>query len=178
MKYEEHSLIAHTNIGCRWRYRPNIWNPVPLDTSACRDVTTCTQLRMCIQFDAVSIGFSVTAKPVLSGYSKTDKNDLMTNCSLMKVESIAEYSPQFNGNRSWKSILVFLLSDRLRQVLQYLIWFLRKMQLIVFSCVPRGLILAFWNALKRFSATLLHPLPHTGRGTLRPLQECVLYKMS
>ena len=52
----------------------------------------------------------------------------MTNGSLMKVESIAEYSPwsilqyfwtALSDNRSWKPILVFFLSGRLRQVLLY-----------------------------------------------------------
>ena len=43
---------------------------------------------MCLQLDAESIGFSVTAKPVLSDQSKIDKKTiLMTNGSLMKVES-------------------------------------------------------------------------------------------
>ena len=53
----------------------------------------------------------------------------MTNGSLMKVESIAECSPwsilqyfwpALSDNRSWKPILVFFLSGRLRQVLLYL----------------------------------------------------------
>ena len=36
---------------------------------------------------------NITVKPVLSGYSKTDKTKIfMTNGSLMKVESIAECS--------------------------------------------------------------------------------------
>ena len=54
---------------------------------------------------------------------------LMTKGSLMKVESIAECSkgsilqilqyfwPALSNNRSWKPILVFFLSDRLRQAL-------------------------------------------------------------
>ena len=38
--------------------------------------------------------FKSTVKPVLSGHSKVDKTKiLMTNGSLMKVESIAECSP-------------------------------------------------------------------------------------
>ena len=38
--------------------------------------------------------FKTTVKPVLSGHSKIDKTKiLMTNGSLMKVESIAECSP-------------------------------------------------------------------------------------
>ena len=39
-------------------------------------VPTCTQIRICVQLDAARIGFSVTAKPVLYGRSKIDKNDL------------------------------------------------------------------------------------------------------
>ena len=39
-------------------------------------------------------GFRGTVKPVLSDHSKTDKTKiLMTNASLMKVESIVECSP-------------------------------------------------------------------------------------
>ena len=34
-----------------------------------------------------------TENPVLSGHSKIDKTKIMTNDSLMKVESIAECSP-------------------------------------------------------------------------------------
>ena len=81
--------------------------------------------------------FRNTVKPVFSGHSKIDKtNTLMTNGSLMKVESIAECSkmkvesiaecspwsilqyfwPALIDNRSWKPILVFFLSGRLRQV--------------------------------------------------------------
>ena len=63
-------------------------------------------------------------KHVLSGHSKIVKTKiLMTNVSLMKVENIAECSilqffwPALSGNLSWKPILVFFLSDRLRQVL-------------------------------------------------------------
>ena len=50
----------------------------------------------------------------------------MSNGSLMKVESIAECSkgsirqnfwPALSDNLSWKPILVFFLSGRLRQVL-------------------------------------------------------------
>ena len=32
----------------------------------------CTQIRMCVQLDAATIGFPVTAKPVLYGGSKID----------------------------------------------------------------------------------------------------------
>ena len=55
-----------------------------------------------------------TVKPVLSSHSKIDKTkDLKTDCSLMKVESIAECSPwsilqyfwhTLSDNRSWKPI--------------------------------------------------------------------------
>ena len=54
----------------------------------------------------------------------------MTNGSLMKVNSIAECSPwsilqyfwpALSDIQSWKTILDFFLSDRLRQVLLY--WF-------------------------------------------------------
>ena len=55
-----------------------------------------------------------TVNPVLSGHSKTDKTKiLMTNCKLMKVESIAECSPwsilqyfwyALSKTRSWKPI--------------------------------------------------------------------------
>ena len=50
----------------------------------------------------------------------------MENGSLMKVESIAECSiwsilqyfwPALSDNQSWKTILVFILSGRLRQIL-------------------------------------------------------------
>ena len=64
-----------------------------------------------------------TVKPVLSGHSKIDKTkNLMTNGSLMKVESIAECSPwsilqyfwpALSDNRSWKPIFVFFLGGRL-----------------------------------------------------------------
>ena len=77
--------------------------------------------------------FSYTVKPVLSGHSKIDKTKILkTNGSLMKVESIAECSPwsvqqyfwpALSNNRSWKPILVFFLSDRLRQVLLYIFTF-------------------------------------------------------
>ena len=57
-----------------------------------RGIPICTQIHMCVQLGAASIGFSGTAKPVLSDHSKIDKI-LMTNGSLMKVKSIAECSP-------------------------------------------------------------------------------------
>ena len=66
---------------------------VQLTVRYIRGVPTCTQIRMCVQLDAASIGFLVTAKAVLSGHSKIDKNILMTNGSLTKVKSIAECSP-------------------------------------------------------------------------------------
>ena len=67
-----------------------------------------------------------TVKPVLGGHSKIDKTKVLkTNGSLMKVESIAEcilqyFWPALSDNRSWKPILIFFLSGRLRQVLLYL----------------------------------------------------------
>ena len=67
-----------------------------------------------------------TVIPVLRGHSKKDNTKiLMTNGSLMKVESIAEWSilqyfwPASSNNWSWKPILVFFLSGLLRQVLLY-----------------------------------------------------------
>ena len=54
----------------------------------CRGIPMCMQIRM--RGYAVSIGFSVTAKPVLSGLSKIDKKRCYydkINGSLMKVES-------------------------------------------------------------------------------------------
>ena len=71
-----------------------------------------------------------TVKPVLSGFSKIDKtNVLKTNGSLMKVESIAECSPwsilqyfwpALSNNRSWKPFFGLLFSGRLRQGLLYI----------------------------------------------------------
>ena len=68
-----------------------------------------------------SVKFMSTVKPVLSGHSKIDKTKiLLTNSSLMKVESIAECST-FDQHLAIiglkKQILVFLLSGCLRQVL-------------------------------------------------------------
>ena len=60
--------------------------------------------------DHTHLLFCGSVKLVLSGHFKIDKTKiLMTNGSLMKVESIA--------NRSLKPILVFFLSGRLRHVL-------------------------------------------------------------
>ena len=62
-------------------------------------------------------------KPALSGHSKIDKiKILMTNGSLMKVESIAEcilqyFWPAFSDNLSYKPIFGLFMSGRLRQVL-------------------------------------------------------------
>ena len=51
-------------------------------------VPMCTQIHMWVQLDASSIGFSVTAKPVLRGHSNIDKNPiLMTNDSLSNNRS-------------------------------------------------------------------------------------------
>ena len=70
-----------------------------------------------------------TVKPVLSGHSKTDKTKiLMTNGSVMKVESIAECSPwsilQYFGpvlcdNWSRKPSFGLFESGCFRQVLLY-----------------------------------------------------------
>ena len=70
-----------------------------------------------------------TVKPVLSGHLKIDKTKvLMENGSLMKIESIAKCSrwsilqyfrPSLSDNRYSKTIFVFFLSGRLRQVLLY-----------------------------------------------------------
>ena len=52
------------------------------------------QICMCVQLDTASIGVLVTLKPLLRGHSKIDINKiLMTNGSLMQVESIAKCSP-------------------------------------------------------------------------------------
>ena len=64
-----------------------LWITTRVQLSGGGGVPTCTQIRMCVQVDAASIGFSVTAKPVLNDHSKIDKKILMTNGSLMKVES-------------------------------------------------------------------------------------------
>ena len=66
---------------------------------------------------------SNTVEPVLSGHSKIDKTKiLMTNDSLMKVESIAECNT-FDLHLAIigleNQFLVFFLSGRLRQVLLY-----------------------------------------------------------
>ena len=39
-----------------------------------RGVPTCTQIRMCVQLNAASIGVLVTVNPVLSEHSKREKN--------------------------------------------------------------------------------------------------------
>ena len=65
------------------------------------------QIRMCVQLDTASIGNSKIEK----------KTFLITNGSLMKVESIAEaplgvfcntFDLQSSDNRSWKHYLVIL----------------------------------------------------------------------
>ena len=70
-----------------------------------------------------------TVKPVLSGHLKNKQNKGFNgNGSLMKVESIAECSlwsiqqyfwTALSDNWSWKPILVFFMSGRLRQGLLY-----------------------------------------------------------
>ena len=73
---------------------------------------------------------SRTVKPVLSGHSKIDKTKiLLTNGSLMKVESIAECShwsilqhlrPALSDIWSWKQVLGTFESGCFRQVLLYI----------------------------------------------------------
>ena len=78
--------------------------------------------------------FNTTVNSVLSGHSKLDKTKIiMTNVSLMKVESIAECSPwsilqcfwpALSDNQSWKSIFGLFESGCFRQVLLYMnFWF-------------------------------------------------------
>ena len=71
---------------------------------------------------------------------------LMTNGSLMKVESIAECSPwsilqyfwpALIDNLSWKLILVFFRSGRLRQVLLYLLYSLIFISHLQISVIPQ-----------------------------------------
>ena len=77
-----------------------------LKSRANRGVPTCMQIRMCVQLDATSIGFSGTAKSVFkSGHSKIDKKILTTNGSSMEAESITEcflqyFGPALSDNRS------------------------------------------------------------------------------
>ena len=97
----------------------------------------------------------------------------MTNCSLMNVKYFAECSlwsilqclwPAFSDNRSsfeWPPKTYFIVFNLI---------FGTKMQLIVFSCMSYGLILAIWNALKPFSVTVFHFWPHTGGVPLDPIK--------
>ena len=72
---------------------------------------------------------SYTVKPVFSSHSKIDKTKVLkTNCSLMKVKSIAECSfgafcNTFDLHLAIigleNQFLIFFLSGRLRQVLLY-----------------------------------------------------------
>ena len=58
-------------------------------------VPTSMQLLMCVQLEAASIGFSVTAKTCPKRPLKIrpqQKTIFVTNNSLMKVKSIAEYN--------------------------------------------------------------------------------------
>ena len=70
--------------------------------------------------------FTQTVKPVLSGHSNIDKTKiLMTNCSLMKVKSIAECSPSvvflsaLRDNWSKNHSLVILRRGHFGQVFLY-----------------------------------------------------------
>ena len=107
-----------------------------------------------------------TVKPVLSDHSKIDKTKiLMTNGSLMKVESIAECShwsilqyfwPALSENLSWKPNFGFFLSGRLRQVLLYFIWKLKKKVLEIFRTYTILVFLCFqenilWIVIGRVS---------------------------
>ena len=57
-----------------------------------------------------------TVKPVLSGHSKIDKTKiLMTNGTLMKVESIAECSP-------WSILQLLLTCIKQQLVLKIIFW--------------------------------------------------------
>ena len=63
------------------------------------------------------------SKTCLMRSLKKTKKIFMSSGRLMKVESIAECSPwlrpALSDNRSWKPILAFFLSGRLRQILLY-----------------------------------------------------------
>ena len=69
-----------------------------------RGVPMCTQIRKCVQLDEASIGFLVTVKPIF--LKNRQKTTLMTNGSLMKVESIADWNilqffwPALSDNQS------------------------------------------------------------------------------
>ena len=75
---------------------------------------------------------AITVKPVLSGHSKIDKTKiLMTNGSIMKVESIAECSPwsilqyfwpALSNNWSWKPFFVCLFEWPLKRGFTVLCW--------------------------------------------------------
>ena len=96
-----------------------VWAAVPADVTTGIDVVTT---------DGSENSKFITVKPVLNVNSTIDKTKiLMTNGSLMKVESIAEcypwsilqyFWPALSNYRYWKPILVSFLSGRLRQVLQ------------------------------------------------------------
>ena len=88
-----------------------------------------------------------TVKPVLSGHSKNIQNkEIMTNASIIKVESIAECSPwsilqyfwpALSNNWSWKPILVLFESGFCRQVLLY--WFYPGRQEIIHDMTEKSL---------------------------------------
>ena len=128
---------------------------------------------MCVQLDAASIGYFSCSKTCLKRPLKNRQKNLilMTNGSLMEVKSIAECSlwsilqyfwPALSDNWSWKPSFGLHFEWPLKTGFTvFNLIFGRKMKLIVFSCVSWGLIIAIWNALKPFSATGLHPRPHT-----------------
>ena len=72
--------------------------------------------------------------------------------------------PALSDNRFWNSNFGLLFECPLKTGLT-VFNFWRKMQLVVLGCVSWRLILAFWNALKPFSVSGLHPWPYTGRST-------------
>ena len=118
-------------------------------------------------------GLKHYSKACLKRPLKKDKTKvLIANGSLMKVESIAECSPRnilqhfwpaftCSDNRSWKTVLVYFLSGRLRRVLLYksrfvastpmtiLIIFQRVSPLIIsLSSLPSNIP---WNIPSKFS---------------------------
>ena len=82
-----------------------------------------------------------SVKPVLSGHSKIDKKPpiLMTNDSLMKYYRMLPFCNAFDLHQviiGLENQVLIFLSGPLRLFLLYFFIFGRKMQLIVFSCVP------------------------------------------
>ena len=135
-----------TNLRVQWQHSQAYFNYIYMYISSYAHWCCCTMIyEYSWSMDLVRTDFGYaklvkkrlfisrtdsTVKPVLSGHSKISKMKIvMTNGSLMKVESIAECSPwsilqyfwpALSDNRSSKPILVFFLSDHLRQVLLYI----------------------------------------------------------